>query len=1058
MHVAAQSLLLTLCSGVLLWGSDTASLTGLVQDASGQALPEAQIVIQRSEDAARWRVQSDDQGHYTLDGLREGTYKITVRRPGFRTVSKVKAALTPGTQTHIDFTLELIELHEVVTVIGSRDDDADPAAGDSMLMTRKSPGAALPANGRDFRVMFDLMPGVSTTPAAVNDGGQFTANGQRPNSNSFRVDGLSINTGVGGTGLPGSLPGASLPAMTAGGSMEHLGAPETAESVEFKTSSFAPESGSRPGAEMSIVTRSGSNDFHGDFFGHLRPPKWTTLDPMMRIQGDNTVPPRDAYYGQLGLTLSGPVWRDHTYVLMTGEESSLIDRAGQLISVPSLETRASGVQNSAYSYFLDYPLPYGPNFPNGQAPGRLSVQTVTELQSVSGRIDQTLGRWGTLFVRSGFAGTRGLSSGLNTSSRQNTWYGTTAGLTSSIAPSSIHEFRVAVSSATIKGTGFYTPSNATMTDAKLFPTWIQNNDGSYMEIPTRFYEPLPAYSDDGYRVPISSATVYSLSVPGLSQTMWGGFRRATQDQMAVHESLSIVRRKHDLRLGWEMNIILPRLDGPLASVSGQARSLQSLLAGDKMPFSYVWSDRQIGDLTTSSVYAQDTYRFSPRITFVYGARWEYTPPIYKNFRTATYSGLWDGSSWSNVESGNVIASAQWPKRFAQLAPRLGVAYKTRVPSLTLRGGIGMYYDTALSSAINPLNGAPFNAWQISDVGSGMNTPPPNGTPPGTITPDVTQFLAGNYPALRLPASYQWRVSLEQAIPHRGVVSAGYNGSIGRNLVGNQVYVDPTSGILKRRVALTQNSSSYNALQLRYTGSPLKNLFVTAAYTWSHSIDNGSQDSALFLIHPGYSLDEAKGSSSFDLRHTLTASISYKTPRREGNPVLSWLTRDWIFSSIVRLRTGFPIDVMSGEPSLGAAFDNTGRPDLIPGVALWLRDSQSIGHRRLNPAAFHIPTDGRAGSLSRNVISGNGLMQVDMNVRRQFRLLWRVNAEVTGSVFNVFNRANYADPVPYLSSPWFGQSTSMQNLMMGTGTPNTGLAPLFQNGGPRSAEFSFRVSF
>ena len=154
------------------------------------------------------------------------------------------------------------------------------------------------------------MPGVVVTPAGVSDGGQFTSNGQRPNANGFRVDGVSANTGVGGSTLPGSFPGASLPAMSASGSTDNLGSSETTQSVELRTSFFAPESGGRLGAEALVTTRSGSNAFRGEFFGHLRDNSWNARDWFANSYG--LAYPRPSYR-DLGGVFGGPIWRNRTF-------------------------------------------------------------------------------------------------------------------------------------------------------------------------------------------------------------------------------------------------------------------------------------------------------------------------------------------------------------------------------------------------------------------------------------------------------------------------------------------------------------------------------------------------------------------------------------------------------------------------------------------------------------------------------------------------------------------------------------------------------------------------
>jgi hypothetical protein len=318
---------------------------------------------------------------------------------------------------------------------------------------------------------------------------------------------------------------------------------------------------------------------------------------------------------------------------------------------------------------------------------------------------------------------------------------------------------------------------------------------------------------------------------------------------------------------------------------------------------------------------------------------------------------------------------------------------------------------------------------------------------------VERVLSATPAPLQLPASHQWRVSLEKRAGG-GVASAAYVGAAGRNLLGNQAYVEPSSGILDRQITLTEGSSQYQAAQFRYSGTFIRDLYGSASYTWAHSIDDGSNDSSLFLIHPGYKMSDTRGSSSFDIRQELTAALSY---RMHGNGLPEAL-RHWTMSGIFRARSGFPVDVMSNQPPLGQGFDNAGRPDLVPGVPVWIADASVAGGRRLNPAAFRTPSTGVTGSLGRNVIAGNGMAQLDASLRREFPLLRQLSLEVSVSVFNVLNHPAFANPVSYLSSPFFGQPTSMQNLMLVSGTPNTGLPPLFQTGGARAGEFSFRFTF
>jgi hypothetical protein len=154
-------------------------LSGQVADVRSRPLAGANIVVQSDSSGARWKTSTDQNGRYQIAGLARGRYKITVRLAGFRTVSRLGAVLESGEASRVDFALELLGLHEVITVESDRD-ALNPSTSSSLLLSRDGPGGALPASGGDYRVLFDLMPGVVITPATASDGGQFTSNGQRP--------------------------------------------------------------------------------------------------------------------------------------------------------------------------------------------------------------------------------------------------------------------------------------------------------------------------------------------------------------------------------------------------------------------------------------------------------------------------------------------------------------------------------------------------------------------------------------------------------------------------------------------------------------------------------------------------------------------------------------------------------------------------------------------------------------------------------------------------------------------------------------------------------------
>jgi hypothetical protein len=215
------------------------------------------------------------------------------------------------------------------------------------------------------------------------------------------------------------------------------------------------------------------------------------------------------------------------------------------------------------------------------------------------------------------------------------------------------------------------------------------------------------------------------------------------------------------------------------------------------------------------------------------------------------------------------------------------------------------------------------------------------------------------------------------------------------------------------------------------------------------LDNSSSDSFLFWAGSGSGLARDRGSSDFDLRHSLSASLDYALPG---------VAKGFSLAGTFRARSGFPISVLNSEQYAGIAFVNAFRPDLVPGVPVWIADSDAPGGRILNPLAFAATKPGQQGDLGRNAISGFGMWQLDLSLHREFRLAERRALELRVEGFNALNHPNFADPVRYLNSPYFGQSTSMLNLMLGTGSPGSGLAPMLQTGGPRSVEAVVRIRF
>jgi len=354
----------------------------------------------------------------------------------------------------------------------------------------------------------------------------------------------------------------------------------------------------------------------------------------------------------------------------------------------------------------------------------------------------------------------------------------------------------------------------------------------------------------------------------------------------------------------------------------------------------------------------------------------------------------------------------------------------RTGRIVLRAGAGLYYDSSLSIATDAINSGPLSIGSFTSPRNGLFS---------------TQLTYGFLPNLQIPRVTQWNATVEHALTAHDTISAGYVGSAGHDLIRRELGgpgSSPTSWF-----ALTTNhgASQYQAFVAQYRRRMARGFEGLVSYAWAHSLDNDSSDA--FLVWSGSNSSDW-GSSDFDVRHSLTASLSYALPG---------VAKGWTLDGIFRARSGFPITVLDTDQYTGITFTNAFRPDLLPGVPVWVADSGAPGGRALNPLAF-LSAGAQQGSLGRNAITGFGMSQIDLALRREFRIAERYAIDFRVEAFNALNHPNFADPVKYLNSPFFGQSTSMLNMMLGTGSPGSGLAPLLQNGGARSLELVLRFRF
>jgi hypothetical protein len=240
------------------------------------------------------------------------------------------------------------------------------------------------------------------------------------------------------------------------------------------------------------------------------------------------------------------------------------------------------------------------------------------------------------------------------------------------------------------------------------------------------------------------------------------------------------------------------------------------------------------------------------------------------------------------------------------------------------------------------------------------------------------------------------------------------------------------------------TSSDNALQVQFQRSVTKGLGVLAAYTWSHSLDFGSNYSALPLT---------RGNSDFDLRNNFSTGVSWELPTINAAKLSSALLNGWGVDLRLTARTAFPVTLQGAlltDASTGSSY--YGNLDLVPNQPIYLHGSQYPGSRSINPSAFTTPQGNDPGNVGRNFVRGFGEFQTNFAARREFTLTHSLRLQFRAEAFNIFNHPNFGYVDPFLTDATFGQATMTLNQSLGT------LASQYQQGGPRSMQFALKLQF
>jgi len=1019
--------------------STNASLTGRVLDPSKATVANAKVAAVNIGTNSRYKATTNEAGKYTLPNLPPAAYSIEVEKEGF------KKLIQPGVMLHVQDALEInFEL-----TLGSGAETITVEGGTPIVNTESATVSTvvdqafvenLPLNGRSFQTLILLTPSTVVTQTAVDDQGQFSVNGQRADANYFTVDGVSANFGV--TGFPPLVQagGGALPAFNALGGTTSLVSADAMQEFRVQTSSFAPEFGRAPGGQISIVTRSGTNQFHGTAYEYFRN---DTLDANDWFSDHNHLPKPEERQNDFGGVFGGPVFKDNTFFFFSYEGLRLRQPATEETAVPDAASRQQA-STAMRPYLNAYPVANGAELSGGFAQFNAGFSDPSFLNAYSVRVDHVIDPRTTLFVRYNYS-----PSGTTQRGPSGAALSTTESLSSSVQTISAgitQSFEAGISNEI----------RANYSNDRVSSRYALDNFAGAVPPPDAVLFP-PGFS--------SANSWFELLILGAGDYVQGKYGTDEQRQINFVDNLSIIRGSHLLKFGgdyrWLSPFSSPLAYGQFGEFSGLNTASGGALSGTAVVTESLALQSNALLAQNFSFYGQDTWRITPHLTMTYGLRWDIDAALKgKNAANDpfTVTGLNDPATLALAPHGTPL----YQTTYGNVAPRVGLAYRLagqRDWGAVLRASFGIFYDSSDGSLGGVSSYFPYEAVKLFAPSQFPLSSQDAAPPPFTVSPPIPTILVAE-PDLKLSRTYEWNVAVEKSLGSSGSLALTYVGAAGRDLLRAVDLVNPNPNFGLVVDTGNTGNSDYNALEVKFQQHLSHGAQALGSYTFSHSIDNGSTDAFTFNSNtPANSATPNidRGSSDFDIRHTFTAGITYAPSFHGVDKIVRGTLNGWSIDAFALTRSAPPVDLI-GSVLPYSAVSLYLRPELIVGVPTVLHEAGYAGDKIFNAAAFSPAPAGQQGDFGRNVLRGFGAWQSDFALQRQFWVREQLDLRLRAEFFNIFNHPNFGPPDGNLTDALFGHSTQTLASSLGSGGANGGFSPLYQIGGPRSVQLALKLAF
>lgn len=1083
-------LLLLFLTGLGAWGQGFGTIVGTVTDPAGAVVPSAKVRVIDEATANSRETTTNEQGYFVVPSLRPAPYTLVVESTGFSTATRKNLQLQADQNLTVNLTLSVQQAVESVDVSAqSLQVDTTSATANAVVDQRRV--VDLPLNGRNAASLLLVVPGAIPAPANDVDQGNtktfpavvtVSTNGSRQNQISFRLDGSYNNDIYTNVNQPFPFP-------------------DALQEFSVQTANYQAKFGGNAGGVVNVVTKSGTNEFHGSAFEFVRNAEFNARnffaakrDQLKRNQFGGTIggpisipgvydgKNRDffffGYQGTLirniGNTSSAfaPLTQnttgDFSNVLSAGDPANPFAKATTVMD-PTTGTPFAGniIPGSrldpAALKFMNY-LPV-----QSSGNGRIFYSTplAQNFHEFLTRVDHTFNEKDRLSARYFYDRFSNQSFLEQDNYLANSNYSTIVSQNALISethmftPSLINEFRASYSRETsVRG-----PSPDTINLA---------------DLGVNIWQP-------------SIKALTGISVSGFfsqGQTDPASFIR---NQYNLSNDLSWIHGKHNIAFGGSAirgQVLLRNLFRTSGSFGFTADNtndaLASFMMGYVRTFSQGYGEYKDNQLYSYSLYVQDDYHASKRLTINMGLRWEPFFPWHEmqnrmeQFSVADFQAGKRSSIYPNAPAGLLFPGDSgmpyWglTSNLKYFSPRAGFAYALTADNKTsLRGGAGMFYDALQPGIFNNrfVDVTPFSPQisltqpqgTFSDPYRGITNPYPAAWPPPKDTAFPGPVLVISYDPSNggqavAPVIYNWNLILERQLADAWVGRVAYVGSHGSHLgestemnpavyaAGSKLSTDarrlfqPYGSISQ---ASFDENSSFNSLQTTLQKHYSKGFTTMINYTWSKSLDTTPANMGITGVAQGsnspvpwYMTGRRQfdsGPSEFDHRHRFVASYVYDVPKFAGsNLFVRTALGGWQLSGIFTVQSGGPLTLLAGKDQSQTGIGSD-RAVYLGGAAYGSDACTGSGScvSYLNRAAFGLPATGAWGNMGKGALYGPKLVNWDAGVFKDFPLgTERYHLQFRAEFFNIFNHANFNNPNVTQSNGGFGTITSAQDPRIG----------------------------